>query len=142
MKNTFYTILFIFVIANINISAQNETLTARCSNFFTDEFISDGQHYSAKLKDQEPASFQTTFFSGNTYRLAIDTDIKGVDLIFELFDNEKNLLFSNSEHQLTSYWDFKFNSTIDCVVEVKVRSDKKFNQGLIILLIGFKANKK
>lgn len=134
-------IVFIHIIISFfvltQVQAQTEKLVKKCNTYFTDEYTSDGQHYMAKLKFDEPLEFSATFFGGTTYRIAAASDIPKTKLEISIYDSERNLLYNNKKYNYTESWDFKFNSTVECIIEIKVIQEK-FTQGFVLLLIGFK----
>ncbi len=117
--------------------SQVEQLQNICSLYFSPEYISDGQEYFASLKPDQKVEFRTTFYGENTYRIVACTNLKKGDLVFTVYDTEKNLLFSNASYDFSQYWDFKFASTITCIVQVDVKNTK-FIPGYVMLLIGYK----
>jgi len=117
--------------------SQVEQLQNICSLYFSPEYISDGQEYFASLKPDQKVEFRTTFYGDNTYRIVACTNLKKGDLVFTVFDTEKNLLFSNENYKYSQYWDFKFASTITCIIQVDVKNIK-FTPGYVMLLIGYK----
>jgi hypothetical protein len=117
--------------------SQVEQLQNICSLYFAPEYISDGQEYFAVLKPDQKVEFRTTFYGENTYRIVACTNLKKGDLVFTVFDTEKNLLFSNASYDYSPYWDFKFASTITCIIQVDVKNTK-FTPGYVMLLIGYK----
>lgn len=137
----FLLILTVFTslqfISAFSASAQIEQLQNICSLYFSPEFISDGQQYFAPLKPDQKTEFRTTFFQDNTYRVVACSNVRKGDVIFSVYDTEKNLLFTNSSYEYTPYWDFRFSSTITCIIQVDVKS-AKFNPGFVMLLIGYK----
>lgn len=118
-------------------NAQIESLKKTCETHFSTGYISDGQDYYAALRPDQPIEFRTTFFGNNTYRIATCSSIKRGDIVFKVYDTDKNLLFSNEEYGYPPYWDFTFTSTVTCIIQVDVRV-KKFKPGYIMLLIGYK----
>ncbi|MBN1989188.1 MAG: hypothetical protein JW783_07335 [Bacteroidales bacterium] len=139
MKSFLYIILaLVFVsLAGEKSLAQQEQLQHMCSLYFSPEYISDGQEYFAQLKPDQKIEFRTTFFGDNTYRIVACTSVRKGDLVFSVYDTEKNLLFSNASYDFSQYWDFKFTSTVTCIIQVDVKS-VKFTPGYVMLLIGFK----
>lgn len=134
----FSIIIFVFTIGiSSSANAQLEQLQNICSLYFSPEFISDGQEYFAQLKPDQKVEFRTTFFGENTYRIVACTNLRKGDLVFTVYDTEKNLLFSNSDYEYSPYWDFRFGSTITCIVQVDVKNTK-FTPGYVMLLIGYK----
>jgi hypothetical protein len=118
-------------------NAQIEQLQNICSLYFSPEFISDGQEYFAPLKPDQNVEFRTTFFGGNTYRIVACTNVRRGNLVFSVFDTEKNLLFTNANYDNSPYWDFQFASTVTCIIRVNVKS-ATFVPGYVMLLIGYK----
>jgi len=133
-----FTILtFVLLFAAKPALSQVEQLQNICSLYFSPEYISDGQEYFATLKPDQKVEFRTTFYGDNTYRLVACTNLKKGDLVFTVFDTEKNLLFTNASYKYSQYWDFKFCSTITCIIQVDVKNIK-FTPGYVMLLIGYK----
>lgn len=117
--------------------AQIVQLQHICSLYFSPEYISDGQEYFAPLKPDQKTEFRTTFFEDNTYRIIACTNVKRGDVVFSVYDTDKNLLFSNANYEFSPYWDFRFSSTITCIIQVDVKSPK-FTPGFVMLQIGYK----
>ena len=137
-------IKFTFVLSIIWIScisksqAQIEVTTGLCTKYIVSPYISDGQQYKALLNGEEIAEFHATFYGGTTYRIVGATGQTEGNLVFSLYDKERNLLFTNRDYENSSYWDFKFTSTIDCIIEANLDSGNQTASGFAILLIGFK----
>ena len=99
-------------------------------------YISDGQVYRAFLQDDESAEFNTTFFGGSTYRIAVSAGQREDYVIFDILDEQDMLLFTNADQGNAPYWDFKVTNTIQCKVQTRLDPNKK-SSGCAILLIGF-----
>ena len=117
--------------------AQCDTIASLCVKNLTAKYISDGQQYRALLLSKEVAEFNATFYGGTTYRLAACSGLKDGSLEFRVFDKQRNLLFTNIEHKNAPYWDFKFESTMDCIMEAQL-IDPNVKSGCAVLLISFK----
>jgi len=100
-------------------------------------FISDGQVYKAFVNSDEKAEFKVTLYGGSTYRIAGSTADEGA-LIFKLYDTEttRNPLFNSNQYKNASYWDFKVENTIDCIVEASLDLDVSLD-GCMLMMIGF-----
>ena len=61
-------------------------------------------------------------------------------MLFELYDQDRNLLFSNSDYSNSPYWDFKVENTIDCTIESRLDLNKKL-EGCALMMIAFKKGK-
>lgn len=118
--------------------AQCDSLANLCGKNISSEFISDGQQYRALLLNDEVAEFRLTMFGGTTYRLAACSRIGKRNLLFRVYDQERNLLFSNADHHNAVYWDFQVTNTLDCIVEAQLDPDYSASSGCAILLVGFK----
>lgn len=101
-------------------------------------FISDGQVYQAFVDAEQSAEFKVTLYGGTTYRIATTAGTDDDYVIFNVYDQDRNLLFSNqgSGFDNAPYWDFKIDNTLDCYIEAYLDIDKKVS-GCLVLLIGF-----
>ncbi len=139
MKKLFVVTLFtvLFGAFTTNVKAQCDTTADMCAKHMVAGFISDGQNYRALLLNQEVAEFHATFFGGSVYRISACSGQSDGNLVFSVFDKERNLLFSNAEYKNAPYWDFKFENTIDCIIEAQLASSNAAS-GCAVLLMGFK----
>lgn len=130
-----------FVMANTASAQIADTIASSCAKHLENQFISDGQQYRALLMNaDETAEFHTTLYGGTTYRIAACSGLSDGNLIFSVYDNERNLLFTNSEFKNAPYWDFKIINTLDCVIEAKLDGGAQ-GSGRAVVLIGFKQSK-
>ncbi|MGB3948003.1 MAG: hypothetical protein WBM13_08460 [Bacteroidia bacterium] len=125
-----------------NASAQmTDTVASICAKHFQDQFISDGQQYRALLMNSEEiAEFHVTLYGGTLYRFAACSGLQDGNLIISVFDTDakENLIFTNQDYKNAPYWDFKVNSTLDCVIKAKLDPDGSLSSGRAVVLIGFK----
>ena len=131
-----YTLLIVFLaVANLAFSQCNEV--ARSSQqYFGNDFISDGQTYRALLFEDQVAEFTTLFFGGATYRISANTGTdKGI--VFNVLDQNRNVLFSSADFENSAYWDFEVENTLNCTIEAHLNLAVQ-NSGCAVLLIGFK----
>jgi len=136
-KNIFIIIFVVISIYSNNVNAQLDSTIKLCQSKMKLPFISDGQSYTALLNNDETAEFYTTFYGGSTYRIVGYSGNYEGNLIFSVYDKERNLLFSNYDFDNTPYWDFTFDNTMDCIIEAKLDL-KNSTSGIIVLFIGFK----
>ena len=99
-------------------------------------YISDGQVYQAFVDAEQSAEFKVTLYGKSWYRIATSAGIKDNYVIFNVYDQERNLLFSNADYDNEPYWDFFIDNTLDVYVEAYLDIDKKVS-GCLVLLIGF-----
>jgi hypothetical protein len=147
MKNLFTYTALLFSLLTLGTSYGQitcDSITAVTSSYLNTSkdqamnriFISDGQVYRAFLRDDEASEFQSTFYGGSTYRIATSAGIKDNYIIFEVFDTERNLLFSNEDYEYAPYWDFSVENSLNVTIEVKLDVDKKVS-GCASVMIGF-----
>ncbi|MBQ9213003.1 MAG: hypothetical protein IJ150_03585 [Bacteroidales bacterium] len=137
MRVAFFSIIF-FVLASLQANAQADTLLKFCAAHIPSSYVSDGQVYQTPVSEDETAEFAVTFYGGSTYRIAACAGLEDGNLIFTLYDHNRNELFSSTDYQNTPYWDFKFTSTVDCYLEARLDEESQTNSAFAIILIGFK----
>lgn len=130
-------VILTITLISLNSAAQIEQLKETCAANFPTSYISDGQEYFATLKPDQTIEFRTTFYADNTYRISACTNAKKGKLVFLVYDTEKNLLFTNENFNYSPYWDFRFTSTVTCIIQVDVKNSQ-FTPGYVMLLIGYK----
>ncbi len=130
-----------FITINSASAQIADTIATQCAKHLENQFISDGQQYRALLMNaDETAEFHTTLYGGTLYRIAACSGLSDGNLIFSVYDSERNLLFTNSEFKNAPFWDFKITNTLDCVIEAKLSGGAQ-GSGRAVLLIGFKQQK-
>ncbi len=139
MKRTIYTLIIFgaIILNSFNANAQIDSTMNLCKAKMNLPFVTDGQTYRALLNGEETAEFYTTFYGESTYRIVGYSGNNEGNLIFSVYDQDRNLLFSNLDYNNTPYWDFEFEYTMNCIIEAKLDSKNK-NSGFAIMLIGFK----
>lgn len=135
IKLSFVSLFSIFC-CNL-VTAQCDTIATLCSKNLTGNYISDGQQYRALLLSDEAAEFHTTFYGGSIYRIAACSGLSDGNLVFRLYDEDRNLLFSNSDFKNAPFWDFEVKNTISGIIEAQLDPNGA-TSGCAVLLIGFK----
>ena len=137
MKLTRYAFILLFTLAvSGNAFSQCDTIADMCMKHISSDFLSDGQQYRALLRSDEMAEFDVTLYGGSKYRISACSGFTDGNLIFTILDKERNILFSNNEHQMSPYWDFQVTSTLDAIIEARLKpSDSE--SGCAVMLIGF-----
>ncbi len=125
------------LLINNKVVAQADVVLNLCTQHLQSPYISDGQEYKTLLSGEDVAEFHTTFYGGTTYRIVGNTGTEEGNLIFTVYDKNRNVLFSNDDYNNSSYWDLKFNSTVDCIIEARLNNEK-VTSGYVLMLIGFK----
>jgi hypothetical protein len=140
MKKFFIILSFVAASALINKSvAQCDSIAIKCAKHIISSFVSDGQQYrSLLLNSEEYAEFHTTFFGETTYRIAACSGSSDGNLIFNIYDQDRHLLFSNKSQKNAPFWDFKVKSTVETIIEAQLDANKNAGSGCAVILIGFK----
>lgn len=138
-SNFKYIIAFFFLIIGSTISsyAQCDTIATICEKNMSANFLSDGQEYRALLIEEETAEFHLTLYGDSEYRFAACSGLSQSNLLFTVYDKDRNEIFSNKNYSIAPYWDFKVTSTLDVMVEANLNLDK-LGSGCAVLLVGFK----
>jgi hypothetical protein len=116
---------------------QSDSLLKFCTKNMTSQYISDGQQYISLLNGDEIAEFRATFYGGSTYRITACSGLSNGNIIFSVYDPQRKEIFSNRNYKNSPYWDFKFQCTMECIIEAQL-DPKGPSSGFAILLIGFK----
>ncbi|MBI3134946.1 MAG: hypothetical protein HYZ14_09775 [Bacteroidetes bacterium] len=133
----------LFTFSNLSLGQECDSLVNVCYKHLSADsrsgkaFISDGQVYQAFVDAEQSAEFKVTLYGGSLYRIATTAGSDDNYVIFNVYDQDRNLLFTNSgDNNNHPYWDFKIDNTLDCYIEAYLDIDKKVS-GCLVLLIGF-----
>lgn len=99
-------------------------------------FVHNSQPMKALLTGSEVAEFRTTLFEGNIYRIATCSP-NDKKIWFSVYDTNNNLLFSSTQQNFSSSWDFRMEGNMECVIEAGLMPGKG-DSGMALVLIGFK----
>ena len=137
MKSIFYTLIACFIaFSSFSQEAPCGSTASFCEKHMVDNYVSDGQSYRAFLAEEDLAEFRATLYGGNTYRIAGCSGLENGNLIYSLYDKDKNIIFSSDKYENTSYWDFEVENTFDCIIEAKLDLEK-IESGCAVILIAF-----
>lgn len=136
----------------ILVFAFSGSVDAQCKAFAKKEcfpelqpYTHDGNYHAAVLVEGEEAELYKTFYSDMEYRVAIVGESKLPAVEFKIMDINKNVLYSNKDHEFASTWDFKLQSSQQLKIVVKVSSFNKAGDtpasGCVAIMFGFKMNK-
>jgi len=136
MKNK-YILLFLFLVSSFFVNAQVDKTIQLCEKYLVPPFVSDGQDYRSLLNNDEVAEFHMTLYGGASYRIIACSGEKEGNIIFSLYDIEKNLLFTNRDYQNSPYWDFEITNTIEVVLESEL-TNQEDHSGFVFISLAFK----
>jgi hypothetical protein len=121
---------------NMTAAAQCDTIADLCAKNIPTNYISDGQSYRAFLTDEQVAEFRITLFAGADYRIAACSGFDPTNVVFRVLDQKRNVLFTNEDYDLISFWNFSTENTMDCIIEAELNSDV-VESGCAVILISF-----
>jgi|JFJP01.1.fsa_nt_gi hypothetical protein len=133
-----FFVFFIFCKSN-NYAQSTDNLVQECEKYMQLPFIFDGQQYISPINGEFPVQFSLTFYGGVTYRVSVAANNPTGELIFTVFDKNRNILFSNKNYDYAPFWDFKINNTIDCVIELHV-NEVLTQSATAVMRVGFKTD--
>lgn len=116
---------------------ENTDNSVGCERYFSESYVSDGQHYMSLLSGEDVAEFKILFYEKTEYRISACSSTPGVELEYRVYDQERNMLFSSTENGYSPFWNFRFESTMECFIEAKIKGGSP-ESGMATLLIGFK----
>jgi hypothetical protein len=137
MKIVHTLVISALVLFSSALFAQCEAVMKMCEGYYDTGYISDGQTYRALLDGDQVTEIELTLFGGNIYRFAACSGNSEGNLIFSVYDRDKNELFTNSQFSNAGYWDFVVESSMEVLVEARLDQNRS-SSGCAILLIGFK----
>ena len=136
--------IFVFALSG-SANAQSKAFAKKECLPLLENYTHDGNYHAAVLVEGEEAELYKTFYSDMEYRVAIVGDSKLPPVEFKVMDINKNVLYSNKEHNNATTWDFKLQSSQQLKIVVKVSS---FNRpgdtpvsGCVAIMFGFKIKK-
>jgi hypothetical protein len=136
MRNTLLVFLFITTF-QLTHAQTASSLKAKCESYFGNGYIYQGQENKIQFQNSNKVISKCTFFSGINYKIAMATDLKNGNLVFSILDSKKNVLFCNREYGYVQYWNFKFDKTLDCSIEITAEYPN-YKNGIAYMMIGFK----
>lgn len=143
MKRYIPIIIFTFLsfACVTQVNAQCKTFAKETGRTSLKPFTHDGNYNAAVMMEGEEADLYKTFYSGSNYRLSVIASEPLTKVLFTVFDENGNKLYSN-ESNYKSTWDFNIKSTqqLHIVVKVPARTENQNDaqQGCVAILFGFK----
>jgi hypothetical protein len=137
----YITTLAVLIAFNLSVNAQCKGFAKKLCKLELAGYIHDGNYHAAILTEGEEAELYKTFYSGQSYRLAVCNTEALPAIEYQVVDAYKNVLFDNKQHDMAGTWDFKLESSqqLKIVVKVPVSSKKSEfpSSGCVAIMIGF-----
>jgi len=141
--------IFQVVIILLSLILGSQAINAQCKGFAKkackselDPYIHDGNFHAAILTEGEEAELYKTFYSETNYRIAVCGSGALPNVEFKVIDANKNVLYSNKDHNYARTWDFKLESSQQLKILVKVipsgKNPEEVVSGCVAIMFGFK----
>ena len=141
----FSVLILLFIAATLSTSAQCKAFAKKECLPTLHPYTHDGNYHAAVLVEGEEAELYKTFYSDMEYRVAVVGESKLPSVEFQIVDENKNVLYSNKDHNFIKTWDFKLESSKQLKLVVKVSSFNKPGDvpasGCVAIMFGFKVKK-
>ena len=141
--------VFQVIILTLSLIIGSQVAYAQCKGFAKkickvelDPFIHDGNYHAAILTEGEEAELYKTFYSDTEYRIAVcgSDDLPNIE--FKIIDADKNVLYTNKDHNFSRTWDFKLQASQQLKILVKVhpsgKNAEEVKSGCVAIMFGFK----
>ncbi len=146
MKKLLPVFMFLLCVGALsnNISAQCKGFAKKICKLELLPYIHDGNYHAAILTEGEEAELYKTFYAGQEYRIAVCGSDALPPIEFSVIDANRNVLFSNRDHNMVKTWDFKLESSQQLKIVVKIPSsgqkkpDSEIINGCVAIMFGFK----
>jgi hypothetical protein len=133
--------LTVLVSFSFMVNAQCKGFAKKLCKLELTGYVHDGNYHAAILTEGEEAELYKTFYSGQSYRLAICGSEALPPVEFQVVDAYKNVLYDNKQHDSNGTWDFKLESSqqLKIVIKVPVSAQKSEfpNSGCVAIMFGF-----
>ena len=141
----FSVLTLLFALATLNVDAQCKAFAKKDVLPELAPYTHDGNYHAAVLVEGEEAELYKTFYADMEYRVAVIGEGKLPAIEFRILDDQKNVLYSNKDHNNAKTWDFKLESSQQLKLVVKVPPFNKSGDipasGCVAIMFGFKLKK-
>lgn len=146
MKRLFNTTiilsLMLFVFTSFEANAQCKGFAKKVCKAKLESFMHDGNYHAAILTEGEEAELYKTFYSGQEYRMAICGTDNLPPIEFKIMDANRNILYSNKDHDYSNTWDFSLESSQQLKLVITVTTFEQASEapasGCVSIMFGFK----
>ena len=131
-----YTLLLIVALCSTAARSQCEQSMLAAEKAMSDNFIADPQYVQGLLSNADTLRFESIWLANNTYRIASSgTEKQKINI--QLFDQNNNSIFNNSEFNYPADWDFFVEQSmkVRCVVRPVIETNEAI---CVTVLTGFK----
>ena len=144
--NGIITVLILFItVASFSVNAQCKGFAKKEVLTLLSPYTHDGNYHAAVLVVGEEAELYKTFYSDMEYRVVVAGEEKLPTVEFEILDENKNVLYTNKDHNYVRFTDLKLENSKQLKLVIKVQSFNKSGEipatGCVAIMFGFKMKK-
>ena len=137
-----FLIVFIAAFSTTDSYSQCKGFAKKICKLELMPYIHDGNYHAAILTEGEEAELYKTFYSGQDYRIAICGTDALPDIEFQVIDSYKNVLYDNTNNDMSRIWDFKLEASQQLKIALKVPVSGEQAEypasGCVAIMFGFK----
>jgi hypothetical protein len=142
----FFVSTLLLALFSFNVEGQCKLFAKKtCLPELAPVYTHDGNYHAAVLVEGEEAELYKTFYAEMEYRVAIVGAETLPAIEFRVVDENKNVLYSNKDHEYAKTWDFKLEASKQLKLIIKVTSLNKSGDipatGCVAIMFGFKMKK-
>ena len=145
VNRIFLVLASLFLAATFNVNGQCKAFAKKDCLPQLGAYTHDGNYHAAVLVEGEEAELYKTFYSDMEYRVAVVGEGKIPQIEFKILDENRNVIYSNKDHNYAKTWDFKLESSKQLKLVVKVSTFNKAGEvpanGCVAIMFGFKLKK-
>jgi hypothetical protein len=145
IEKIFSALALFFIATTFSVNAQCKAFAKKDCLPEISPFTHDGNYHAAVLVEGEEAELYKTFYSDMEYRVAVVGDESLPKIEFRVLDENKEILYSNADHDYAQTWDFKLESSRQLMLVIKVPVVNKPGDmpasGCVAIMFGFKVKK-
>ncbi len=140
--------IFQFTVAIALLTLLPLAVNAQCKGFAKKickvelyPYTHDGNYHAAVLTTGEEAELYKTFYSDTDYRISICGADNLPDIEFRIIDSDRNIIYTNRDHEFSRIWDFRLEASQQLKISVKVPAPdglpEEASQGCVAIMFGF-----
>ncbi len=117
------------------------TFFASANIGYLDDFIHDGVYTSLQTFPGQSIQIYKTVYPGQTYRMTVNAQKELGRIEIKVYDDGKQLIYSDNDDSINKFWDFTVESTINILIVLNCPYASGSQNGCVSVLFGFKEDK-
>ena len=147
MKKVFQLTVAIALLAilPLSVNAQCKGFAKKMCKVELYPYTHDGNYHAAILTVGEEAELYKTFYSDQDYRISVCGAPGLPEIEFRIIDTDRNVLYSNKDHEYSWIWDFRLEASQQLKISVKVPTadglPEEIDGGCVAIMFGVNEKK-